>query len=143
MGYRSVLFDAVDRRGNPIYHTNLLMSIGRDFAILCPDVIISSPERLVIERNLRSSGRKIITITYDQMLHYAANVLEVKDTHGNTFIAMSETALDCLTEEQRTSLKESGTILAAAIPHIEDVGGGSVRCMLAEVLCTGKGRANA
>lgn len=140
MGYKSVLFDAVDRKGNPIYHTNLIMSIGRDFAILCPDVIISSPERLVIERNLRSTGRRIVSITYDQMLHYACNVLEVKDTKGNIFLAMSDTARDCMTEEQVASLQECGTILAAHIPHIEDVGGGSVRCMLAEVLCTGRVR---
>ena len=140
MGYKSVLFDAVDRKGNPIYHTNLIMSIGRDFAILCPDVIISSPERLVIERNLRSTGRRIVSITYDQMLHYAGNVLEVKDTRGNIFLAMSDTARDCLTDEQTASLQECGTILAAHIPHIEDVGGGSVRCMLAEVLCTGRVR---
>ena len=140
MGYKSVLFDAVDRKGNPIYHTNLIMSIGRDFAILCPDVIISSPERLVIERNLRSTGRRIVSITYDQMLHYAGNVLEVKDTRGNIFLAMSDTARDCMTEEQLASLQECGTILAAHVPHIEDVGGGSVRCMLAEVLCTGRVR---
>ena len=140
MGYKSVLFDAVDRKGNPIYHTNLIMSIGRDFAILCPDVIISSPERLVIERNLRSTGRRIVSITYDQMLHYAGNVLEVKDTRGNIFRAMSGTARDCMTEEQLASLQECGTIRAAHVPHIEDVGGGSVRCMLAEVLCTGRVR---
>ena len=140
MGYKSVLFDAVDSKGNPIYHTNLIMSIGRDFAIMCPDVIISSPERLVIERNLRSTGRRIVTITYDQMLHYAGNVLEVKDTRGNIFLAMSDTARNCLTDEQVASLQECGTILAAHIPHIEDVGGGSVRCMLAEVLCTGRVR---
>ena len=143
MGYRSVLFDAVDRKGNPIYHTNLIMSLGHDFAVICPDVIISSPERLVIERNLRSSGRKIIQISYEQMLHYAGNVLEVRDSQGNFFIAMSETARDCMTEEQVAVLQESGTILAARIPHIEEIGGGSVRCMLAEVFCTGKGRANA
>jgi hypothetical protein len=143
MGYRSVLFDAVDRKGNPIYHTNLIMSLGHDFAVICPDVIISSPERLGIERNLRSSGRKIIQISYEQMLHYAGNVLEVRDSQGNFFIAMSETARDCMTEEQVAVLQESGTILAARIPHIEEIGGGSVRCMLAEVFCTGKGRANA
>ena len=143
MGYRSILFDAVDRKGNPIYHTNLIMSLGHDFAVICPDVIISSPERLVIERNLRSSGRKIIQISYEQMLHYAGNVLEVRDSQGNFFIAMSETARDCMTEEQVAVLQESGTILAARIPRIEEIGGGSVRCMLAEVFCTGKGRANA
>ena len=138
MGYRPVLFDAVDRKGNPIYHTNLVMSVGHDFAVICPEVIISAPERMVIERNLLSTGRRIIRISYEQMLHYAGNILEVKDSHGNFYVVMSDTAREILTEEQVASIGESCTVLAAHIPCIENVGGGSARCMLAEVFCTGR-----
>lgn len=138
MGYRPVLFDSVDRKGNPIYHTNLVMSIGHDFAVICPEVIISAPERMVIERNLRSAGKRIIRISYEQMLHYAGNILEIKDSHGNPYVVMSDTAREILTEEQLASIGESGTILTARVPYIEEVGGGSVRCMLAEIFCTGR-----
>ena len=135
LGYNAILFDAVDRGGNPIYHTNVVMSIGEKFAILCEDVIISPPELKVIESNLSASGRKIVRITAGQMRHYAANVLEVRNIFEETFIVMSQTAKDSLTPEQLETLGGFGQILTVQIPHIEEVGGGSARCMMAEIIC--------
>ena len=135
MGYNAILFDAVDRGGNSIYHTNVVMSIGEKFAILCEDVIISPPELKVIESNISASGRKIVRITAEQMRHYAGNVLEVRNIFEETFIVMSQTAKDSLTPEQLETLGGFGQILTVQIPHIEEVGGGSARCMMAEIIC--------
>ena len=138
MGYRHVLFDAVDRNGNPIYHTNVIMSIGEEFALICKDVIISPPEYLEIVRRLSATGRKVVEISYDQMLHFAANILQYRSPSGELFSVMSDTALASLNPEQIETIKGNGSILAAHIPLIEEVGGGSARCMMAELICRGK-----
>ena len=135
MGYNSILFDAVDKTGYPIYHTNVMMSVGEKFAVVCEDVIISPPELKEIESNLSASGKKIIRITAEQMHLYAGNILDVRNINGDHLIVMSQTAKDCLTPEQLAALSECGEILPVHIPHIEEVGGGSARCMLAEVIC--------
>ncbi|MBR5660227.1 MAG: amidinotransferase [Bacteroidales bacterium] len=135
MGYNSILFDAVDRGGNPIYHTNVVMSIGEKFAILCEDVVISPLELEVIESNLSDSGRKIVRISYDQMCHFAGNVLEVRNIHGERLLVMSQTAKESLTPGQLETLSGFGKILDVPVPHIEAVGGGSARCMIAEIIC--------
>ena len=135
MGYNSILFDAVDKAGYPIYHTNVMMSVGEKFAVVCEDVIISPPELREVESNLLASGKKIIRITTEQMRLYAGNILDVRNINGDHFIVMSRTAKDCLTPEQLAALSECGEILPVHIPHIEEVGGGSARCMLAEVIC--------
>jgi hypothetical protein len=135
MGYRAVLFDAVDRDGSPIYHTNVMMSIGDGYAVVCKDVITSPEELAMVERSLTASGKEIIDISYDQMLDYACNILQVHDTEGKSLIVMSETARASLNAAQLAALNEKGAILAARIPQIEEVGGGSARCMMAEVLC--------
>ena len=131
----SILFDAVDKTGYPIYHTNVMMSVGEKFAVVCEDVIISPPELKEIESNLSASGKKIIRITAEQMHLYAGNILDVRNINGDHLIVMSQTAEDCLTPEQLAALSECGEILPVHIPHIEEVGGGSARCMLAEVIC--------
>ena len=135
MGYNSILFDAVDKAGYPIYHTNVMMSVGEKFAVLCEDVIISPPELREVESNLSASGKTIIRITLEQMRLYAGNVLEVRNINGDHFIVMSRTAKDSLTPEQLSALSEHGEILPVQISHIEEAGGGSARCMLAEVIC--------
>lgn len=134
MGYKSVLFDAVDRNGNPIYHTNVMMSVGDGFAVVCRDVIISPEELAMVERNLTTSGKEIIDVSYDQMRHFACNILQVKNKAGERFIVMSDTARNSLDEEQLSALNEKGSILAVHIPHIEEIGGGSARCMMAEII---------
>ena len=112
-----------------------MMSVGEKFAVVCEDVIISPPELKEIESNLSASGKKIIRITAEQMHLYAGNILDVRNINGDHLIVMSQTAKDCLTPEQLAALSECGEILPVHIPHIEEVGGGSARCMLAEVIC--------
>ena len=135
MGYRGIMFDAVDQDGNPIYHTNVLMSIGEHYAVICKDAIVNPIKGADMERRLTLAGKKVVNISFDQMNHYAANILEVKNSRGETFVLMSETAKASLNERQLEDIKGNGTILAAHIPHIETVGGGSLRCMLAEIVC--------
>ena len=134
-GYRAVLFDAVDREGCPIYHTNVMMSVGDGYAAVCKEVITSLEDLAMVEQSLTTSGKEIIDISYDQMLNYACNILHVHDTEGKSFLVMSETAKASLDAGQLAALNVKGSILAARIPHIEEVGGGSARCMMAEVIC--------
>ena len=115
-----------------------MMSVGDGFAILCREVIISPQELARVVHRLSSSGKEIVDVSYDQMQHFACNILQVKNTAGERFIIMSETARDSLDEGQLSALNAKGTILAVHIPHIEEVGGGSARCMMAEVICRDK-----
>ena len=135
MGYTSVLFDAVDHDGCPIYHTNVMMSIGEDFAVICRDAVISPQELSDICGRLRASNRTVVEVSFEQMCQYACNVLQVRNIHGESFLVMSDTARNCLDAGQLAVLNEKGSILAAHIPHIEEAGGGSTRCMMAEVFC--------
>ena len=96
--------------------------------------MISSSERSALEANLSDGGRKLIAITYDQMLHFAGNILEVKNMDGDGLVIMSDTAYGALTEEQIAAISESSRIVPVHIPVIEEVGGGSARCMMAEVI---------
>jgi hypothetical protein len=112
-----------------------MMSIGDGYAVVCKDVITSPEELAMVERSLSASGKEIIGISYDQMQNYACNILQVHDTEGKSLIVMSETARASLNAAQLAALNEKGAILAARIPQIEEVGGGSARCMMAEVLC--------
>lgn len=117
----------------PIYHTNVMMAIGTDWAILCAECITDEEERSEVVKSLEQSGHEIIHISADQVGGFAGNVLEVRSTDGTVNIAMSSTAYATFTPNQRKTLSTFGHILHAPIPTIERLGGGSVRCMLAEV----------
>ena len=134
-GYRPIVFDALDKNGNPVYHTNVVMSIGSRFAVLCKDVIISPPELSEIESSLTASGKTVVGISFEQMCNFAGTILEVKNIRGENFVVMSQTAKDSFSENQLAVIGKDCTILPVSIPTIESVGGGSARCMLAEVLC--------
>ena len=135
LGYRPIVFDAVDNSGSPVYHTNVVMSIGESFAILCKDVILSPEELSEVESCLSEAGKKVVGISYGQMCHFAGNILEVKNLRGEKFVVMSQTARDILTEDQLAVIGENSTIIPVDIPCIENIGGGSARCMMAEVVC--------
>ena len=135
LGYRPIVFDAVDNSGSPVYHTNVVMSIGESFAILCKDVILSPEELSEVESCLSEAGKKVVGISYGQMCHFAGNILEVKNLRGEKFVVMSQTARDILTEDQLAVIGENSTIIPVDIPCIENIGGGSARCMMAEVIC--------
>jgi hypothetical protein len=117
----------------PIYHTNVMMAIGTGWAVLCAACITDEAQRREVVESLEQSGHEIIHISTDQVGGFAGNVLEVRSTDGAVNIAMSSTAYGAFTANQRNSLSAYGRILQAPIPTIERLGGGSVRCMLAEV----------
>ena len=133
LNYELVCFDATDTNGVPIYHTNVLMCVGSRFVVICVEVIAKEMRAAVLD-SLRQSGREVIEITQLQMQAFAGNMLEVTTPTGDLKLALSQSAYDALSIEQRARLKAlTGELLVAAIPTIEHYGGGSVRCMLAEV----------
>ncbi len=134
MGYRPVVFDAVERSGSPVYHTNVVMSVGESFAVLCRDVILSPEQLSEVETSLSEAGKTVVGISYGQMCHFAGNILEVKNIRGESFVIMSQAARDSLTEEQLAEIGQFGTVIPVDIPCIEAIGGGSARCMMAEVV---------
>ncbi len=133
LGYRVVSFDARGPGGQAIYHTNVMMAIGDGFALLCPEAIPDAAERAVVLRTLAQSGHEPMHISVAQMNGFAGNLLALRTGDGRPLIAMSTAARDCLTPQQRRTLERHGEIVAAPIPTIEKYGGGSVRCMIAEV----------
>lgn len=132
MNYRTVLFDATDERGRRIYHTNVLLSVGRQFAAVCFECM-SAADAERVQHQLRATKHTIIALTLAQLAAFAGNILELATSAGFC-VAMSSTAKRALTAGQRSLLEElSGPIVAADIPTIERHGGGSMRCMLAEI----------
>ena len=133
LDYDVVSFHAMDANGMPIYHTNVLMCVGTHFAVVCSDVIAEQERFAVLER-LRGNGHEIIEISTEQMYAFAGNMLELKTTAGDFRVAMSRRAFDALSATQRATLAMlSGPLIVTPIPTIERLGGGSVRCMLAEI----------
>lgn len=132
-GYLPVTFNAFDQNENPIYHTNVMMCVGEKFVVICLESISDIKERSRLTNSFIKTGKEIIEISFEQMNTFAGNMLEVKNTLGQTFIVMSQSAFLCLTEKQRTQLSKYGNILYSSLKTIEKVGGGSARCMLAEI----------
>ncbi|WP_255486792.1 citrulline utilization hydrolase CtlX [Mucilaginibacter sp. SP1R1] len=132
-GYKAISFEAVDAHGKAIYHTNVLMCIGSAFAVICTDSIANPHEKVVVLESLRSTHKQIVPITFDQMNRFAGNMLEVTNKAGETLIVMSNNAYQALTDEQKNMLKKYGKLVYADINTIETNGGGSARCMMAEV----------
>jgi hypothetical protein len=132
LDYELVTFDACDAAGAPVYHTNVLMAIGAQFAAVCGEVIRQPRHRDAVYSKLRATGHEIIDLSQAQMLAFAGNLLELCPAAGN-LIALSTTAWRSLDAAQRRTLEKYGSIVAADIPTIERYGGGGVRCMLAEI----------
>lgn len=132
-GYKSVIFNAVDATNYPIYHTNVMMCIGDKFAVICLDSIPNLYERDFVQKVLTLSGKEIIKISLEQMNHFAGNMLEVKNAQGEALLVMSEQAYKALTQTQINALTKYAKLIYAPLYTIEQNGGGSARCMLAEV----------
>jgi hypothetical protein len=133
MDYDVVAFEAVDQDGVPIYHTNVLMNVGERLAVICDGAISRDDQRTAVLERLESTGHEIISLSFDQLLAFAGNMLELRAADGVPVIAMSRRAWNSLSEDQRAVFEANGRIVAAAIDDIEDSAGGSVRCMLAEI----------
>ncbi len=132
-GYRKVLFSAVDIEGHPIYHTNVMMALGNTFAILAVDTLRDEEEKAAVLRTLEETEKTLIPITLEQMMAFAGNMLQVQNKNGKTWLVMSEQAYNSLDPDQITQIQQHTDILFSDIASIETYGGGSVRCMMAEV----------
>ena len=117
----------------PIYHTNVMMCIGTDVAIIASSTIDDKQERKTVMENLKNDGKKVIDISEEQMNNFAGNMLEVRDTSDNLYMVMSDQARSVLTDEQRDIIEEHTDIISSDLSVIEKYGGGSARCMMAEV----------
>lgn len=132
LDYELVTFEAVDAGRAPVYHTNVLMAIGTRFAVVCGDAIANPTHRSAVSGKLRATGHEVIDISLNQMARFAGNILELAPQPGPA-IALSRRAWDSLEPPQRRRLESHGALVVADIPVIEQLGGGGVRCMLAEV----------
>jgi len=132
-GYQAICFDAADEHGKAIYHTNVLMCIGNNFAVICLDSIANPYEKIMIAESLKSNQKEIIDISFEQMNQFAGNMLELQNKNGEALIVMSQSAFRSLNEEQKNSLEKYGKLVYSDINTIETNGGGSARCMIAEV----------
>lgn len=130
--YELELFDASDEQGQPIYHTNVLMAVGTQHAVICLASVAAADRERVRER-LTASPLRVVDISFAQVRHFAGNMLELLDGQGLPYWAMSSQAYGALTELQRQVLQETRPIAHAPIEVIEQLGGGSARCMVAEV----------
>jgi hypothetical protein len=132
LGYSTFLFDAFDPAGKPIYHTNVLLSLGTSWAVLCSQALAEyDRERLL--QSLRDTGREVVEVGFDQLRRFACNILEVRSSSGDPLIAMSAAALAIFEPSQRRQLERFATLVGVPVPTIEAVGGGSVRCMIADI----------
>ena len=129
--FEPVLFESVGDDGRPIYHTNVMMCVGSEFALVGLDMIADSGQRETVRRRLEASGKKVIELTRDQIANFAGNALELRNDSENLLV-LSSRAAEALTSEQRKEIEQHARLLPLALPSIE-LAGGSARCMLAAI----------
>lgn len=133
MKYKPVAFHAVDKNGDPIYHTNVMMCIADYYVVICLDTIRDPEELRNVKARIENSGKEIIPISLDQMNHFAGNMLQVHNLQRTKFLVMSTQAHQSLTAGQLKKLEGYNEIIHSPLDAIEKNGGGSARCMMAEV----------
>ena len=135
--YTPVVFTAnqtVNGKRMPIYHTNVMMALGETFAVICLASIDDKKERKNVIKHLKEDGKEIIDITESQVNSFAGNMLQVKGANDELYLVMSQAAYDSLTKNQIETLKKHNAgIVTSSLDTIETCGGGSARCMMAEV----------
>jgi hypothetical protein len=134
--YAPVIFEAyqtVDGERKLIYHTNVMMCLGETFAVICSDCIDDKKERKMVLDNLKENGKEIILITEAQVNNFAGNMLEVRGANDKRYLVMSTSAYQSLTPKQIAQLEKHAEILSSSLDTIEACGGGSARCMMAEI----------
>ena len=134
--YTPVVFTAnqtVEGKRLAIYHTNVMMCLAETFAVICLDTIDDKKERKNVVSHLKQTGKQVITITEQQMNHFAGNMLQLKGKDDALYLVMSKAAHDSLTATQITEIEAHCPILSSSLETIETCGGGSARCMMAEV----------
>lgn len=138
LGFQSVSFVATDAQGFPIYHTNVMMCVADQFVVICLESIKEEQEKRKVVSAIEKSKKEIVAITLDQMNHFAGNMLQVENKTGKKFLVMSSQAYRSLTKEQVSAIEKYAAILHSSLDTIERNGGGSARCMMAEVFLPAK-----
>ena len=131
--YELVLFSAKDINGNEIYHTNVIMSVLAKHIIICIEAISDENERKTIEYHLKISGKKIIIISLEEMMNFGGNIISIKDSDSRDVLILCKTAFSNYRPEIIEELKQHYELCISDIPTIENVGGGSCRCMVAQI----------
>lgn len=132
-GYKVIRFNASDDKGQAVYHTNVLMCIGNVFAVICLQAIKDLDERLMVREALVNTGKHVIELSMEQMNNFAGNMLFVSTKSGERRLVMSTRAYESLTNKQRNELADYAMLVHCDLSMIENNGGGSARCMMAEV----------
>jgi hypothetical protein len=133
MQFKPISFKAVDDKAQPIYHTNVMMCMANQFVVICLDSIPNEAEKQMLLASFLQTHKEVIDISQDQLNHFAGNMLQVFDIAEKPHLIMSEQAYKSLNEEQVKSLEKYNPLLPISIPTIEAIGGGSTRCMMAEI----------
>lgn len=136
MGYTALSFHAnqtVGEKRVPIYHTNVMMSVAEDYAVICLDSVDDPEEKKAIVASLEKTKKEIIEITEKQVGSFAGNMLQLHSKEGKRFMVMSQTAHDSLRDDQLDAIRKYNDLIVPAVPTIEKYGGGSVRCMMCEL----------
>jgi hypothetical protein len=133
MQFKLISFKAVDDKAQPIYHTNVMMCMGDQFVVICLDSIPNEKEKQMLLDSFDQTNKEVITISQDQLNHFAGNMLQVFDMNEKPLLIMSEQAHTSLQPAQVKSLEKYNPLLPISIPTIEALGGGSTRCMMAEI----------
>ena len=133
MNYTACTFTAVDDKGAEIYHTNVMMCVADKYVVICLDSIKDNAEREHVKNTIENSGKKIINISREQMNNFAGNMLQLQNKNGEKILVMSEQAYKALNNEQISNLEKFNKIIYSDLSSIEINGGGSARCMIAEV----------
>ena len=133
LGYTPLVFEAFDENGMQVYHTNVVMHVGSEIAVVCMESITDPGQRAKVRESLESTGKTIVEISFDQMNHFAGNMLELHNKKGESFLIMSLTAYRSLSAEQIAFLESGMKLITPALECIEENGGGAARCMLAEL----------
>ncbi len=138
MQFKAIAFKAVDDKAQPIYHTNVMMCMGDQFVVICLESIPNEQEKQIVLESFKKSNKEVIEISQDQLNHFAGNMLQVFDTNEKPHLIMSEQAHTSLDPAQVKSLEKYNPLLPISIPTIEALGGGSTRCMMAEIYLINK-----
>jgi hypothetical protein len=131
--YQAIVFIATDKDGRPVYHTNVVMTLGKDFCILCEESIEEEWELIAVRELLNATHHSIISISKEQMHCFAGNMLELVNNRNERLLVLSKSAHDCLGKEQKEMLQAFVQLVVVPVPTIEAIGGGSVRCMMTEI----------
>ncbi len=133
LNYEPLSFYAYDQDGKEIYHTNVMMCIAEKFAVICLESIRNKEEKEIVSQSLSQTGHEIIDISFEQMASFAGNMLTLKNNTNQDLLAMSQSAFDSLTAIQKLLIEQYCEMVPLSIPTIETIGGGSARCMIAEI----------